>query len=330
MKKIFFVIPVYKVENYLKRCVDSVLSQTYPAVEIILVDDGSPDKCPEICDEFAKEYDNIKVIHKQNGGLSDARNAGIEYVREVADSEDYLTFLDSDDYVHPKYSEMMVNLCGKYNCNMAQCGYEKGAEDCFGDNKISDNIEVTDSNKALLGYRIKSQICAKVCKVGVFDNILFPIGVINEDEFTTYRAVYNAERIVFSDAKLYYYFQHGSGIMAEVAKKMKDNPRRFDFLTAYEERINFFEDKNMFDQVLKTREKICTDIILRYCEQMYLPKYDRDTDCVNGTYMKIYRDNFKSMIKRANMPIKRRMMYIVFYYMPAIGVLLGKFITMRK
>ena len=97
MNKIFFVVPVYKVEKYLGRCTESILAQTYENIEIVLVDDGSPDNCPNLCDEYADKYPNIKVIHKENGGLSDARNAGIMYVRKVADDEDYITFVDSDD-----------------------------------------------------------------------------------------------------------------------------------------------------------------------------------------------------------------------------------------
>ena len=90
---IYFVIPVYKVEDYIVRCVNSVVSQTYDDVSIVLVDDGSPDNCPEICDRLASRHSNIKVIHKPNGGLSDARNAGIDYVMSVADKDDYITFL---------------------------------------------------------------------------------------------------------------------------------------------------------------------------------------------------------------------------------------------
>ena len=135
MNKIFFIVPVYKVEKYLKRCVESILTQTYQNMEIILVDDGSPDNCPQICDEFAHKHANIKVIHKENGGLSDARNAGIMYVRDVADAEDYITFVDSDDYIHPTYSKTMLDLCTENNCSVVQCGYEKGSNEFFAESK---------------------------------------------------------------------------------------------------------------------------------------------------------------------------------------------------
>lgn len=330
MKKIFFIIPVYKVENYLKRCVDSVLAQTYGNVHIVLVDDGSPDRCPAICDEYALGYENITVIHKENGGLSDARNAGLLYVLSNADKEDYLAFLDSDDFVHPSYAEKMIELCEANSCGFAQCGYEKGTNDVFSQSPKCANIKAVSSKEALLGYRLKSLSCAKVYKVKTFSDVTFPLGVINEDEFVTYRAAYNAEKIAFTDENLYYYFQHNTSIMDNVAKKLKNNPHRYDFLKAYEERAKFFEHKNMTDQVLRTKEKICTDMILRYCEQMYLDKEDRDTDSINGTYMRIYRENFRIMIKRRSIPLKRRLMFIAFYTIPASAVLMGKIFTLRK
>ena len=98
------VVPIYNVENYIKKCVDSILSQTYKNLEIILVDDGSPDNCPQICDEYAQKDNRIKVIHKENGGLSDARNAGIDISKGK-----FITFIDSDDYIEKDYVEVLYN-----------------------------------------------------------------------------------------------------------------------------------------------------------------------------------------------------------------------------
>ena len=330
MTKIYFVIPVYKVEEYLGRCVDSVLNQTYPDVHIVLVDDGSPDRCGEICDEYASKYDNITVIHKQNGGLSDARNKGILYVRENADKDDYLTFLDSDDFVHRDFAKIMTGLMEDNDCNISQCGYEKGDKDVFSEQICQKNISVVDSDTALLEYRIKSQSCAKVYKVWTFEGISFPMGRYNEDEFVTYKAVFNARKMVFTDENLYYYYQHNTSIMDNIAKRLKNNPRRHDFLKAYEERIHFFEERNLPYQIMKAKEKICTDIILRYCEQMYLKKAERDEDCTNGTYIRIYKENYTQMINRPGMPLKRRLMYIAFRIMPYSAVVMGKVFTLRK
>ena len=116
---ISIVIPVYKVEKYLEKCVESVINQTYKNLEILLVNDGSPDNCPKICDEYAQKDNRIKVIHKENGGLSDARNAGID----VAAGK-YIAFVDSDDYVSNDYIEYMYNLIKEYNTQMATCETE--------------------------------------------------------------------------------------------------------------------------------------------------------------------------------------------------------------
>ena len=329
MKKIFFVIPVYNVEKYLKRCVDSVLTQTYPGVELILIDDGSADNCPAICDGYAEEYDSVHVIHKPNGGLSSARNAGISYVMEIAKATDYITFLDSDDFVHPRFSEKMLAICEENDCGVAQCDYEKGANDYFTDSD-SEGVSVSTSSEALLGYKLKSQSCAKVYRISVIGSVRFPIGMLNEDEFTTYRFVYEADKIGFTDEKLYYYFQHDTGIMKHIALKLKDSPHKYDYLEAYADRIRFFEDKNELMQIKRTHEKICTDIILRYTEQMQLKKAERDIDCINGTYKKIYDDNFSIMITGKTMPVKRRLMYYAFRIFPYSAVLASGIFTLRK
>ena len=108
------VVPIYNVENYIKKCVDSILSQTYKNLEIILVDDGSPDNCPQICDEYAQKDNRIKVIHKENGGLSDARNAGIDISKGK-----FITFIDSDDYIEKDYVEVLYNSIKENASDMA-------------------------------------------------------------------------------------------------------------------------------------------------------------------------------------------------------------------
>ena len=330
MKTVFFIIPVYRVEPYLRRCVDSVLAQSYAKVQIVLVDDGSPDACPQICDAYAQAHENIAVIHKENGGLSDARNAGLLYLREHAKPDDYLTFLDSDDFVHPEFAARMLALCEENGCAMAQCAYEKGSADSFSPQDCDANVQLLSAQDALLGYSLKSLACAKLYRADTFRDLFFPVGVINEDEFVTYRAVYSAGRIALSDEKLLYYFQHGGSIMDNVARKVKDNPRRYDYIRAYDERAEFFRQKNMPEQVQKTKEKLCTDLILRYCEQMYLPREERDPDCTGGKYLRMYRESFQLMIRRRGMPPKRRLMYIAFYIMPASAVLMGKIFQLRK
>ena len=221
MRTIFFVIPVYKVEDYLRRCVDSVINQSYTKTEIVLVDDGCPDSCPVICDEYAAKCDNISVIHKPNGGLSDARNAGIAYVKQICSDDDYITFVDSDDFVHSDFAKEMIELCEKNNCGIAQCNYEKGEADYISSVGGNVHVFVQNSETALLDYRLKSACWPKIYKVSLFENIEFPVGMLNEDEFVIYKLVHNAGSVVFTNKKLYYYYQHGTSIMSSIAKKSK-------------------------------------------------------------------------------------------------------------
>ena len=111
------IVPVYKVEIYLDKCIESILAQTYKNFELILVDDGSPDRCPMLCDLYAKKYDMVRVIHKTNGGLSDARNVGVLNAKG-----EYVTFIDSDDYVAEDYLETLWNLKSKYEAEITVCG----------------------------------------------------------------------------------------------------------------------------------------------------------------------------------------------------------------
>ena len=119
MDLISVIVPIYKVKKYLNRCIDSVINQTYNNLEIILVDDGSPDSCPQICDEYAKKDKRIKVIHKQNGGLSDARNAGLDIA-----SGDFVSFIDGDDYIHPQTYEIVMDVINKCPAEMICFHYQ--------------------------------------------------------------------------------------------------------------------------------------------------------------------------------------------------------------
>lgn len=124
MAKISIIVPVYKVENYIRRCVDSILAQTFTDFELILVDDGSPDNCGKICEEYAKKDERIVVIHKENGGLSDARNAGIDWSLKTSNSR-WITFIDSDDWIHPNYLEFLYRAAKNTNCKISICGYNE-------------------------------------------------------------------------------------------------------------------------------------------------------------------------------------------------------------
>lgn len=243
---ISIIIPVYKVEKYLSRCVDSVLAQTYRNIEIILVDDGSPDKCPEICDEYAQRDGRITVIHKENGGLSDARNVGIEAARGA-----YVGFVDSDDYIHPDMYKELYGALLEEKADVAVCGIEKvECTDCQIKSVENNNVRIYTGLQAVKNILVKeSHVVSvvawnKLYKKSLFEGIRFPEGKLHEDEFTTYRIFYQCEKVVYVTGNYYYYFQRPDSIMGK-----RKSAFSYDGLEAYEHMADFFE-KNMNLDVL--------------------------------------------------------------------------------
>lgn len=200
--KISVIIPVFNVENYLRQCVDSVLRQTYKNLEIILVDDGSPDRSPQICDEYAKKDKRIKVIHKKNGGLASARNAGIDIA-----GGDFIGFVDSDDFIAADMYEILLDSMVSCHAQIAVC-YKTNNENKLqvGRGKILEMDRKNALKKMVLGLEFGSHACDKLFKADVFrQNIRFPEGKTYEDLYTIYRWVNNSEKIVLCRVNKYYY-----------------------------------------------------------------------------------------------------------------------------
>lgn len=209
------IIPVYNVEKYIEKCIDSVLSQTYPNIEIILVDDGSPDQCGYICDEYAEKYEHIKVIHKKNGGLSDARNCGLEYV-----SGELLYFLDSDDFLAVDCIYILYECKIATNSQIAVSDlkkvYEYKKNILF--NKMSEKRKyiVLSKEEALtsLFYQnlFDTSASNKLYERDLFNDINFPVGRIFEDLATIYKVFLKAEKISFVKNSGYFYLQRENSI----------------------------------------------------------------------------------------------------------------------
>ena len=230
MPKISVIVPVYKVEKYLARCVDSILAQTFKDYDLILIDDGSPDNCPAMCDNYAAKYDFIKVIHKENGGLSDARNFGIEYAL-TTDSK-WITFIDSDDWVHPQYLEILYNACIENNAEISCCGFKRVKEFSESDFKekiaeIKTDVNTVENLIEKNNYKFEqfniSIAWARLYKKELWKEIRFPVGRLHEDEFTTYKILFGVDKVAVINCQLYFYFQNENGIMANYsAKKIND------------------------------------------------------------------------------------------------------------
>lgn len=213
------IIPVYKVEKYLHKCVDSVINQTYSTLEIILVDDGSPDKCGEICEEYAAKDKRVKVIHQENTGLSGARNTGLKNARGA-----YITFLDSDDYFASNFIEKLHGLLKANNADISICADEFVLEQKNGQIKVLkrpykefNGIKVMTAKEAL-SITLRQDIfdakaCAKLYKIELFQDIKYPLGYAYEDEGTTYKLFINSKILVYTGEPLYFYLQRNGSIL---------------------------------------------------------------------------------------------------------------------
>lgn len=227
------IVPIYNVERYLERCIKSLISQTYEKIEIILVDDGSPDNCSLICDEWKKKDKRIKVIHKKNGGLSDARNAGL---RIAAGS--YIIFVDSDDWVEPNMIDVMLSELQKNNADTCACGifYNYPEKETIRVEKYTVGDSLTFLEK--LYDDAKYPVCAwnKLYKKKLLSNFEFPVGKICEDAFTTYKLIDKANRIVQINIPLYHYSIRENSIMTVSFKK-----NRMDEEEAWRKNYEFVE-----------------------------------------------------------------------------------------
>lgn len=285
MKKalVSIIIPIYKVEPYLRRCLDSVLNQTYSNLEIILVDDGSPDKCPQLCDEYAAKDNRIIVIHKKNGGLSDARNAGLD-----KSNGEYISFVDSDDWIDEKYVDKLLNIALKENADIS-----------IGENiKIHGNFHITPSETTIKSYSSKEALihlfthnhiafnisCGKLYKKHLFSSLRFPVGKFHEDEFTTYLLFYNAKKISYTSAILYYYYQRTDSIVSI--------RHPWDVLEFLEQRYIFFKEKKETELLPLILPPLCWQLL---CAYWFVKENKLTTSCDYLKKLRLYKKDIQTI-----------------------------------
>ncbi|MBQ7751480.1 MAG: glycosyltransferase family 2 protein [Clostridia bacterium] len=323
MCKISVIVPVYNVEPYLRRCVDSILNQTFSDFECILVDDGSPDGCPAICDEYAEKDSRVKVIHKKNGGLSDARNVGLDKANGK-----YVSFIDSDDWIHPQMLEILYKGLMDNNVLISVCEY-KEVEHQEPYTAITEPIfETRYGMDFFITNHITAVIaCSKLYDKSLFDDIRYPYGKLHEDEFVTYKLLYKAETVAYTNKPLYFYFQNENGIT-----KSAYTIKRLDALEAMEERDQFLKQHKLSEcrkfamyqhiDFLKRHFKMTASnpefsrehkqlkrllqrkllsegircrIRFRYCTDSYAIAFPKTTRLLLG--LKKIKDSFKSYLK---------------------------------
>lgn len=314
-EKISVIVPVYQVEKYVVNCIESICNQTYTNLEIILVDDGSKDKSGQICDSYSKKDSRIQVIHKINGGLSDARNYGIDRA-----TGEYICFIDSDDMIAQNYIEKLFNLLKKENADIAICDYQEVYS--------KDEIKVGKEAKKICNFSSYEAIKElyndndnvkmvvtwnKLYKTALFSQIRFPVGKLHEDEFTTYKLFYNAKKIVVTNEKLYYYVKRDGSIM-----RQKYYLKRLDILNAYEERMNFFKEHHEEELYKLTFQHYCYTINVHYaCCKIYLPQERK----VQKQLIKKMRKNWLEFIQMPIIPIKSKISYSVTCLIPRLIII---------
>ena len=256
MPLISVIVPVYKVESYLSRCIDSILAQTFTDFELILVDDGSPDNCGKICDDYAQKDSRVFVIHQENCGVSVARNNAIEWSLKNSNSQ-WLTFIDSDDWVHPQYLELLYSAANDLGLDISACQYQDASV-------VSSFLDINDNSPNEINsekFYIENPITAvapwcKLYKKTCFETIRYPVGIRYEDEFTTYKILFQKSHIAYIDEKLYFYFTNPSGFM-----NSNWSPKRLDAITAYEEQIAYFRKNGHKKALVKVERKLLWYII---------------------------------------------------------------------
>lgn len=236
---ISIIVPVYNVEAYLTDCMESIVKQSYTNFQVILVDDGSTDRSGLVCDQYAERDSRIQVIHKKNGGLSDARNVGLD----IAEG-DYIVFTDSDDFLHRDYLKVQYENLVQADADMAVCDYHMYDSRQSVEDGLSNRISVVEEKDitAQLYENPGMLIVAwnKLYKRFLWDGIRYPVGRLHEDEAVIHEILVRCKRIVLADAKLYYYRQRENSIMGQVSDKSIR-----DAVYAYQRRISFFAEHNM-------------------------------------------------------------------------------------
>lgn len=237
MALIKVVVPVYKTEPYLERCVNSILAQTEQRYELILVNDGSPDRCAELCERYAKENRQVYVIHQANRGLSAARNAGLDFPSACK----YVTFIDSDDWVHPRYLEALLSAAERTGCAMSICGHQKttGPTPVVEESLLTPHLYTAEDCYCLTSVST-TPAWGKLYRTELFHTVRFPEGKLHEDYYTTWKLLFALEKVAVVHQPLYFYYVNPDGIMRSVW-----SPRRMDFFPAMEEKLRYFREHHL-------------------------------------------------------------------------------------
>lgn len=309
------IIPVYQAENYLLRCIQSVCNQTYKNLEILLIDDGSTDKSPAICDNMALLDNRIQTVHQKNGGISAARNRGLQLSKGT-----YITFLDSDDFLHHQFIKYLLWLCLKTKAQIAEGRMANGSESDFHKVLVKGEMKVYDRKQAILSRKMKSGVAGKLYHKDLFNELEFPVSdhFNYEDEALVYQLTYRCEKVVFTEKPLYYCYQNLQSVTRN------NNPyKSTDFYGVLTDRIQFFMqlDKELLEH---SYEYFCINLIRFYIICKSDPNNRNDMDELLKMYEKMY---FKALYSTVT-PLTYKIMLTCFYLSPKLSASLANFILL--
>ncbi len=317
---------MYKVEAYLRPCIESIINQTYQNLEIILVDDGSPDQCGSICDEYAQKDRRVRVIHKANGGLSDARNAGLD----IATGE-YIGFVDSDDYLEPNMYEVLYQTITARDVDLCICNFLR--VDTRGNEVIAENRWLSSSDEFIDGHTAMARLVTntngywsiawnKIYRRKLWEKLRFPKGKIHEDEFIMHRIFDRCMGIACIAQPLYCYRVAPDSIMTS-----KYSMKRLDVVEAMFDRILFYHEKKYYQLAAETNHQAFALLLTAYSKLDMKDKqakkgyFERKKKC-QEIYFKTKSTFHESL--------KRKVQKEVFFMIPHIYVWTWKFYSFVK
>ena len=308
------IVPIYNVEKYLAKCIDSIIEQSYDNLEIILVDDGSPDRCPQICDTYAKKDSRIRVVHRKNGGLSAARNNGIDIA-----SGDYIMFVDSDDYINPLMVEILYNNLKEKNADMSICNVETFTEEYEAVHNIRKGNKTIKKGvvkgKEILQKKLFEEnnwvwVVAwnKLYKKALFDDVRYPEHKIHEDEYVIHSLLLQCDRVSCVDGALYYYLVRNDSITGR-----KYTINRLDKVEAVFKRAHDYIFESGFDEAFMRTLDIGVDEFRNYYSYGGRKK-DQEHKKRNRELQRIFRQVLsKYLICKRKISMKYSMDYISLY-----------------
>ena len=284
MPLISVIVPVYKVEEYLRGCIESILKQSFSDFELILIDDGSPDNCGAICDEYAKKDGRVRVIHQENAGQASARNCGLKWILEHSDSK-FVSFIDSDDWVHERYLELLLKGIKNYSADMSQCLFSRVSDRVAPNIQISEEVVCVSPDEQYVNW-YNPFFWGKLFKKEQFETVRFPEGKIFEDVLIWYKVLFSYTRIAIIKDVLYFYFQRAEGTTLR-----EWSPAKLTQIEAWDEQLAFATNHGSY-AILRAVLNHYFKVLKRHYREIDL------SSCVSPSEKSKYRRQLKQKMRR--------------------------------